>query len=498
MPDPAVLFTVAEILAYVVICHVIGCTLLLAIRLRIPGVIPPYPLLGSAALATQLWAYGFVHIPWNAITLLLPWVIAGAIMRRRLVATFRGQAMTARSLLRGIGRIDPVIGALAAISVLLFAAYALSLFLHPAVTWDAVAFWLFKAKLFFIDQHVDPASSALASIPELDINRNQEYPPLYSLMVASTWVIAGRVEEALGNALNLIGLVAVVATMSSVLRPLLGSRFTAVTVFLFLALPSASPFLVDGYYFGYADYLLASWMVLALLYVQVGAADEAADVMAVACAVGAALTKNDGTPLLGAVLVVLLVRRLWRWRWQKSLPPLRNVALVGICVLPVIIWQFTWQLPGTITPRMLNQDPLSLLPELPSRAATILDIVGRQASRRNTDFWLMLAVPLALVMMAIDRFRAGRALAAAFTLQLLSYFAVYLFTPLELTTHLWQSADRVLLQLAPASILMLAVSSAPYARLAGRRKSQPEPTVRAADVLTLPTVAERKAGAAVS
>ena len=486
MPDLWLPLTILEILFYAVICHTIGCTILLAMRLKVPGVIPPYPLLGSAALAVQLWAYGFAHIPWNALTLLLPWVVVGAIVRRQLAETVRRQISAGRSILRRLRRPDPVIGALVGISMLLLATYAASLFIHPAVTWDAVAFWLFKAKLFFIDQHVDPATSALASIPDLDINRNQEYPPLYSLMVASTWVLAGRIEEALGNAVNLLGLVSVVATLTSVLRPLLGIRLSVVMNFLFLALPAAMLYLVTGYYFGYADYVVACWIVLALLYVHVGARNPAADVMAVACAAGAALTKDEGTPLLVAVLAVLTISRLWQWRRQQQpLPAWRNVALAGVCVVPVIIWHFTWQLPGTITPRMLNPAPLSLLPDLPSRAATILDIVSRQATRQNTDFWVLVAIPVALVLLALNRFRTGAALTAVFLLQLLAYFAVYLFTPLDLRTHLWQSADRVLVQLAPAAILVFAVSVSPYIRHGVRREARPETTVRPAKVLAL-------------
>jgi hypothetical protein len=112
---------------------------------------------------------------------------------------------------------------------------------------------------------------------------------------------------------------------------------------------------------------------------------------------------------------------------------------------------------------MLNQDPVSLLPELPSRAAAVVGVLGGLPSLRNVDFWLALAVPLSLVLLAFDRFRTGAALLAVVVLQLLTYFAVYLFDPLDLVPHLYSSADRVILQLTPAVILLLAVSISPYA-----------------------------------
>jgi hypothetical protein len=473
MPDPQLLVAIAGFLAYLLVCHVIGCVILLGVRLGVPGVVAPYALLGCAALGIELWAYGFAHIPWSVITLLLPWAIASLLLRRRLMQTLRAQAAAARSLVRRLPSVDPLAGGLIAISALLVIAYALNLVLHPVTSWDGVAFWFFKAKLYFVDQHVDPASSALASIPQLNVVRTPEYPPLFPLMVASTFVFSRSVNEALGTSINLLCLIAVVPTLYSVVRPLVGRRLAITLVFLFVAIPAAAAFLVDGSYFGYADYVEACWLVLALIYVQAGElAGGAADVMAVACASGAALTKPEGTPLLAFVLAVLIVRRAWQWRQRRALPPIKNILLAGASVLPVVIWHFTWLRTGTITPLMLNPDPLSLLPDLPSRAGTIVGMLGRLPSRHNIDFWLALSVPLSLLLLAFDRFRTGRALAAAFTLQLLTYFAVYLFDPLDLVSHFFSSSDRVVMQVTPAVIFLLGVGLSPYVAT-GRLEGQP-------------------------
>lgn len=472
MPDPDMLLAIADFLAYLLLCHIIGRVILLAVRLNVPGVVPPYALLGCAALGLQLWAYGFAHVPWNVFVLLLPWAVASVLLRRRLVQPLRAQAASALSLLRRLPGVDPLTGGLVAIAVLVVIIAALNLFLHPVTAWDGVAFWFYKAKLYFVDQHIDLASSAFASVPQIGAIRTPEYPPLYPLMVASTFVVSGSVNEALGTSINLLALIAVVPTMYSVVRRLLGRRLAVSLLFLFVALPTATPFLVDGSYFGYVDYVEACWLVLALLYLQAGEGDGAADAMAVACAGGAALTKPEGTPLLVFVIAVLIIRRAWQWRQQHVLPARRTIVIAAACVLPVVIWHFTWLLMGSITPLMLNPDPLSLLPELPSRAATIVGLLSRYPSRQNVYFWLALAVPLSLVLLAFDRFRTGRALAAAFLLQLLTYFAVYLFDPLDLVNHFFGSADRVILQLTPAVILLLAVSISPYLGPPGPEEAQ--------------------------
>ena len=463
MPDPGLLLALFDFLAFFLICHVIGSAILAVVPLRVRDAVPPYALFGSAALAIQLWFFGFAHIPWNAGTLLLPWIVAFVVILPRLRQRLRSQLACAASIIRRLPRIDPLSGGLAAISLLLIGFYLLNSVLHPIWGWDGVAFWAFKARLFFLDQRVDPASPALRAVPHILAVRNQEYPPLFPLMLASTYVFSGRVNESLGNTINLLALLAVLPTLLSALRRLLGIRLALAVGFLFVALPAAYPIFIDGIYLGYADYLEACWILLALLYLQAGAVnDSSADVLAVACAAGAALTKDEGTPLLVFLLAVLIVRRAWLWRRDRVLPPGRQVAIAAVCVLPVIIWHFTWSLPGSITPMMLNQHPLSVLPLLPSRALTIVRIVASFASRTNTDYWMALALVLCLVLLAANRFRTGAGLAVVFFLQLLAYLAAYLFTPIDIVQHLEASADRIILQLAPALILLVAVSLAPF------------------------------------
>jgi hypothetical protein len=465
------LVAIADFLVFLLICHTVGTVLLLAVRVNVPGVVPPSAIFGLAALGIQLWVYGFVHVPWNGFTLLLPWVAACLLLHRPLRATFRAQGSSIALLFRRIPTVEPLTGVLIALSILLIAIYALNAFIHPVIGWDAVAFWYFKAKLYFVDQRVDPTSPALASIPQLFVVRNQEYPPLFPLMIASAFVVSGRVNEALSNSINLICLLAVLPTLYAVASRLLGNRLATVIVFLFVALPEASHFLIDGVYFGYADYVEACLIVLTLIYVHLSeSGDGEAAIMAVACAAVAALTKDEGTPLLALVLLLFIGRWAFRGRSWPALRAPRTLGLAAACVLPVIIWHFSWSLPGTIRPLMLNPHPLSLLPSLPHRAATIARFVVGMADRTNTYFWMALALPMSLLLLALNRFRTGGGLVALFLLQLLTYVAVYLFTPISLTEHLSESADRVILQLAPSLIFLVAVSLSPYFGL-----PQPEP-----------------------
>jgi hypothetical protein len=457
------LLAIVDFLAFLAICHVIGTSIVIAVRLNVRGIVPPGALIGCAALGIQLWAFGFAHVPWNVFTLLLPWVAIWIVLRRPLRETLRAQITSAWGLLGRLRDVEPLTGVLIVVAAFLVVAYALNAFVHPAGGWDAIAFWYFKARLFFVDQVVDPASPALASIPRLLVVRNQEYPPLYPLMLASTFVVSGRVNESLSNSVNLLALIAVLPTMASLLRRLVGSRLAVVFVFLLIAIaiPPTYRFFIDAGYFGHADYVEAIWILLTLIYLQAGeSGDGTADVMAVASAAAAALTKDEGTPLLLVTLAVLIVRQVLRWRRWRERPAVRNIAIAAICVLPVVIWHLTWSLAG-ITPLLLNHHPLSLLPQLPSRAATIGRYVLALLGRENTYVWIWLALAMSLLLLAFNRFRTGAAVAVVFALQLLAYFAVYLFSPINLADHLSESVDRVILQLAPSVILLLAVSISP-------------------------------------
>src|SRR5712691_5599233 len=264
------LLAIVDFLAYLLICHVIGTSILLAVRLNVRGLVPPSALIGCAALGIQLWAFGFAHVPWNVFTLLLPWVAVWLVLGPSLRQTLRAQVASAFAVLGRLRAVEPLTGVLIAMSVLLVIVYGLNAFLRPVIGWDAVAFWYFKAHLFFVDQQVNPASPALASIPHLLVVRNQEYPPLYPLMLASTFVVSGRVNESLSNSLNMLGLLAVVPTMFSLVRRLVGSRLAVAFVFLLVAMatPATFRFLIDSGYFGYADYIEALWILLALIYLQ--------------------------------------------------------------------------------------------------------------------------------------------------------------------------------------------------------------------------------------
>src|SRR5205814_321812 len=108
------------------------------------------------------------------------------------------------------GDLDPLTAGLVAFTVATLGFYLLSLLAQPLVGWDAIAMWLFKAKVFF-----DSGSVDLANLPPRPISatRHLDYPPLFSLMVATAWVLLSHVDDMVGKSIGFMFLISGVAAV---------------------------------------------------------------------------------------------------------------------------------------------------------------------------------------------------------------------------------------------------------------------------------------------
>src|SRR3989442_3194731 len=132
-------------------------------------------------------------------------------------------------------------------------------------------------------------------------------PPLFSLMVATAWVLLGHVDDMVGKSIGFMFLIAGVGAITASLLPLLGKRLTALFALLMVALPALQTSFVIPYYMGYADYAIAVLMLLSLahLYRSVRLGRDEDSALAVLFAALAALTKNEGLPFLLVIALVL-------------------------------------------------------------------------------------------------------------------------------------------------------------------------------------------------
>jgi len=427
------------------------------------------PLIGAAAMGIELWIFGVVHVPWFVLWLVLPWLVVVVVTRRRTIAAVRDEVASIRPLLSGLGDLDPLTAGLVAFTVATLGFYLLNLLAQPLVGWDAIAMWLFKAKVFF-----DSGSVDLANLPPRPISatRHLDYPPLFSLMVATAWVLLSHVDDMVGKSIGFMFLISGVAAVSASLLPLLGTRLTAMFALLMVALPALQTSFVLPYYMGYADYAIAVFMLLSLahLYRSVRLGRDLDSGLAFLFAALAALTKNEGLPFLLVIAVVFVFGAAWGRVKERETPSLLLVSVAAAGLLPVVAWQVYTRVHG------FNSDVLSLphpawtIGLLTSRARTIASFFFHLMNRNDDYPWLAAGWIVATVLTVISRYRRLTLVWAALTAQGLTYGIALLTTPNEVTFELNTAADRLVLQLVPSLLLLLglALRELPHSRTAER------------------------------
>src|ERR1700737_3716237 len=177
MVNGHIVLSILTLLAYIAIAYAVG-RLLVAWLTRDPSPLLSIvaPLIGASLLALQLWLYGGLHMPWNRVTLLLPWVVLVVVSRRRLWAALSRGGGRGKRVGHELPRLEPLELLLAVAGLVIALTYLLNLVTQPLTGIDAVAAWMYKAKLYYAQNAVDlrPAAG--------DVRRNRAYPPLFSLM----------------------------------------------------------------------------------------------------------------------------------------------------------------------------------------------------------------------------------------------------------------------------------------------------------------------------
>lgn len=352
-------------------------------------------------------------------------------------------------------RDDPItLSALAAIGVVGTALF-LALVMAPLEGIDAIALWLFKAKLYFGLNHLD-----LTTIPQ-DRRRLLDYPPLLSMMAATLYTIRGAVDDHIGKANAAVFLVAATGVIWTMTASLLSRRWAAAVTLLLVCLPIFAPQLVISDEMGYADYQFAVLLLLVLACLVAAEQQPDRDLLAWAIffATMAALTKNEGTLLLLVTSLVAGVQIVRRQRWPR--PPVAGV--LGVALAAIVGWRIYTAMHG-YRPFIADPDPVRLITSgaLPGRALVVAAWAVGSTSIRDDLGWLTIALILITELRLLGLNRLGGAARLVFAAQLLGYFLFYLFTPLDLAYHLSTSFDRLVLQLAPSVVLLLAVGLYPF------------------------------------
>ncbi len=456
------------VVLYMLLSYCIGRLIVALVGFNVDALVRAgCPLIGASAMAVQLWIYGVVHVPWLLVLVLGPWVVVALVWRRAFVAAVRTEAAGLRQLLSGLRDLDPLTAGIVALTAATAGFYLLNLLAQPLVGWDAIAMWMFKAKVFFDSGAVD-----LSHIPanvSPPVERHLDYPPLFPLMIDSFWVLIGRVDDVIGKSVGFIFLIAAVAAAAATLLPLLGKRLTAMIAFILVAMPALQTSFVFPYYMGYADYAVAALMLISLghLYRSARLGRDEASALSFTFAALAALTKNEGLTFLLVIAIVIGAGLVWAIVKQRERPSMRLIGVAAASIIPVLIWQVYARVHGYNNDLISPQSPRWTLDSLGTRAYTIAAFLWHQMNRYDDYPWLVAAWVVSTALAVMSRHRRLAVVWAVVTAQAAFYGLALLLRPYDVNFLLVTSADRLILQLSPSLVLLLglALSARPRAEV---------------------------------
>lgn len=449
------------------LCYMVGRIAMSLLTKRTQELMQPIfglsaPVTGLALMAIQLWLLGVMGVGWNRLSLVLPWLLVAIMNRKNFVLLIRADLGHLRPLPKqfkdltlleqiGVAGIVGIIGINVVWSIT-----------QPLVSWDAVAMWMYKAKLYFNNHAVVFAdykntqyllkitSGTIGGIAS-DLGRHGDYPPLYPLMIDALYIWRGSVSELLGKSLNGLFAASFVGVLWQLQKSRLPRQYSLVILLSFITVPLAATAFTTGY-LGYADYTVGICMGLSGVFlVDYVARRQATSVyMALFMAFCAAMVKNEGQPFFMVILLVvsallLTVKLKRKTSWRPLVPIFVWAAFLvsGMLAWKVMVDQH--HVPSEFFGTSLRSQLGQLLP----KAKVVFRYVAHFMFGSSTA---LLVLILSLLSMGIAIAGKNRSLLLVWVLvclQFASYMVIYLISPRDLNWHLATSFDRLVVQLCP-------------------------------------------------
>jgi hypothetical protein len=212
----------------------------------------------------------------------------------------------------------------------------------------------------------------------------------------------------------------------------------------------------------YADVPLSVYVLatVSLMCLQMREPSGSSGLMALAgfMAGCAAWTKNEGLPFVAATVAVLLFPMLR----QRAVAIRRLLAFAAGIALPltaIVIFKLT------VVPQnymFASRNAAELIPKIQDSDRYFTIFIHFLKTAPTFGGWALspfVPVLVLVVLRGLDRkvlrsldWRTG---AVAVLMLLISYFAIYVITPIDLQVHLDSSMDRLLMQIWPAVILLV-------------------------------------------
>ena len=286
-------------------------------------------LVGSCLVALAQVGLGLLGIPFGSIaTLLLVAGLAAVALRILVVrpAALQRPPTGARGVADGVGRAEALGWLL--LGVVLLAAVVRALVV-PESGWDAYSHWGLRAQAYALASRMVDAHS-----------EHEYYPPLVPLLEAWLYLHRGAVAIDLGKTVWAVIGSAFAICLAWHVRITLRPPLQRLAPYLATGIVLGAAPLLESFWTGQADLALTTYLSLSTLALAqwLRQADRRWLVQAGLFAAAAALSKFEGLPRMGIVLVALLLEgALLRERaiWRPALVVGLAAGLAGACWIAI-------------------------------------------------------------------------------------------------------------------------------------------------------------------
>lgn len=333
------------------------------------------------------------------------------------------------------------IGAWAALAVIIAAIGVVTLdaALFPASEWDAFSIWQFKAKMFAHES----LAAARNDLSDRTLSYSHvRYPPLVPMLSAGAFEAAGTDDDRAARLYLPLLAIALVGFVYAELSPALGHA----EAMLVAAVLAACPALLRWGGRGTADLPLAAFCAGSVIYAArwLTRRDPTDLRLAAILCAFAGLTKNEGLPLIGIELLVLVAMSTGGAARLRAAAWLAGAAAVVVGPW----WLYARTLPATDENYAARLTFGTILHHT-NRLGPIL--AGMCNGCGPSHFGLLWILLLLSAIFAVRSFRRRAVIAVwlILALQCGAYAAAYLVSPWPVPALINSTVDRLLLQAAP-------------------------------------------------
>jgi len=397
--------------------------------------------IGSVVISLYMFLLSLIGIKFTVLSISLPFLLFLAVYAFRNFHRYR--PIIARNI-----RIPPYsvfFWILTVLSMLLCASVFLNNQFIPIFRADAIAQWMFKAKIFFVERTI-PLDILLNKV----FDYRADYPLLVPLNVAWVAICLGKWQDTTARICFTAQYIGVFLVLYNALKEKVKAIPALMSTFMILSLPVLLTHVENGY----TDFTFASFVLFSAIFLHKWLTENNDNDLVIAgFFIGAsAWTKNDGIGLLLSMILTLLIYFFIKKPGMKY--SFKMILLFTLAAAAVFMPFKLYTVLNSIGSHMIpRSDILHLLFANAGRISTIASRFSYELCC-NTYQWLYFWIYVVLFAFLFRRslYLNKYVYLLIFVLfSIMIYAFMFMITPLDLNFHLEVSLDRLLLGLAPAA-----------------------------------------------